>query len=239
MDLSVVIPVFNESECIAGLVDEVCRTLEGALDYEVIVVDDGSVDGTAVVLQECCTGQPRLRVVTHLQRCGQSAALGSGVCAARAERIATLDGDGQNDPADIMKLSRAMDSSAATVMLVTGHRLQRRDSGMKRFASRIANAVRSRLLHDNTPDTGCGIRVFARDTWLGLPQFDHMHRFLPALVQRQGGETLSVVVNHRARQGGVSKYGVLDRLWVGIVDLLGVWWLQRRCCRPVIAEPAP
>ena len=236
MDLSVVIPVYNEVECISDLVDEVCRTLDAGCEYEIIVVDDGSSDGTAAALQACRTGHPGLRILSHADRCGQSAAIGSGVRAARAGRIATLDGDGQNDPADIPKLYRVLDDSDGQVRLVTGHRIARKDSGMKRLASRVANSVRARLLHDATPDTGCGIRVFDRDTWLGLPQFDHMHRFLPALVQREGGATESVVVNHRERRGGVSKYGILDRLWVGLVDMLGVCWLQRRYSRPVVTE---
>ena len=236
MELSVVIPVYNELDCICDLVDEVCRVLDGAIEYEVIVVDDGSRDGTAAALQACRAGHPGLRILSHAQRCGQSAAIGSGVRAARAGRIATVDGDGQNDPADIMNLYRVLDSSAGALRLVIGHRIDRRDSGVKRLASRIANSVRARVLHDNTLDSACGLKVFDRDTWMSLPQFDHMHRFLPALVQRGGGATESVVVNHRARRGGVSKYGILDRLWVGLVDMLGVRWLQRRCSRPVVSE---
>jgi dolichol-phosphate mannosyltransferase len=237
VDLSVVIPVCNEAGSIAPLVDEVCNCLDAALDYEVIVVDDGSTDNTPDVLQASRRQHARLRVLRHGSRCGQSAAISSGVQAARSPRIATLDGDGQNDPADILRLYHAMERAPDDLLLVTGYRRQRVDSWLKRIASRIANSVRAAVLGDATPDTGCGLKVFARATFLALPQFDHMHRFLPALVRRQGGTVLSVDVRHRARQQGVSKYGINDRLWVGIVDLLGVWWLQRRCRRPVVTEP--
>ena len=236
MDLSVVIPVFNEVGSIAFLVDEVCNCLGAALEYEVIVVDDGSTDTTPDVLQASCRQHPRLRVLRHASRCGQSAAIGSGVQAARAPWIATLDGDGQNDPADILRLYLAMDRSPDDTQLVIGYRRQRRDSWLKRVASRVANAVRATVLGDATPDTGCGLKVFARATFLALPQFDHMHRFLPALVRRQGGTVLSVDVQHRARRQGESKYGIHNRLWVGMVDLLGVWWLQRRTRVPVVTE---
>ena len=236
MDLSVVIPVFNEVGSIGFLVDEVCNCLGAALEYEIIVVDDGSTDNTPDVLQASRRQHPRLRVLRHTRRCGQSAAIGSGVQAARAPRIATLDGDGQNDPADIMRLYRAMDRSQDDTQLVIGYRRQRRDSWLKRVASRVANVVRAAVLGDATPDTGCGLKVFARATFLSLPQFSHMHRFLPALVRRQGGTVLSVEVQHRAREQGESKYGIHNRLWVGMVDLLGVWWLQRRTRIPVVTE---
>ena len=237
MDLSVVIPVFNEAGSIPFLVDEVCECLGAALDYEIVVVDDGSTDNTPGVLQTSRRQHPRLRVLRHDSCCGQSAAISSGVLAARAAWIATLDGDGQNDPADILRLYQAMDRSPDDTLLVTGYRRQRRDSWLKRVASRVANTVRAAVLGDATPDTGCGLKVFARATYLALPQFDHMHRFLPALVRRQGGTVLSVDVRHRARQQGESKYGIHNRLWVGIVDLLGVWWLQRRTRRPIVTEP--
>ena len=236
MELSVVIPAYNEATCIGTLIDEVYEALPGSIEYELIVVDDGSQDETPAVLQRLRRDHQRLRVLQHTSRCGQSAALDSGIRAARAHWIVTLDGDGQNDPADIMRLYDMMDKSNDRVALINGHRTVRRDTGPKRFASRIANAVRARVLHDGMPDSACGIRLFARETWLALPQFDHMHRFLPALVQRQGGETRSVAVNHRERCGGMSKYGIFDRLWPGIIDMFGVWWLLRRHSAPVVSE---
>ena len=236
MELSVVIPVFNEVESIARLIDEICVQLDGRLDYEIIVVDDGSTDSTPGVLQSSRQAHPRLRILRHRACCGQSAAVGSGVQAAAANWIATLDGDGQNDPADILKLYAALDKSVLPGMLVTGYRRQRQDDWLKRYSSRVANAVRAWLLGDATPDSACGLKVFSRDLFLALPQFDHMHRFLPALVQRQGGRVISVEVRHRRRVRGVSKYGVHNRLWAGIIDLLGVRWLQRRSRRPVVSE---
>jgi dolichol-phosphate mannosyltransferase len=236
VELTVVIPVFNEVESIALLIDEVCTRLDGELDYEIIVVDDGSTDSTPGVLQSSRQAHPQLRILRHRKCCGQSAAIASGVQAAAAPWIATLDGDGQNDPADIMMLYQALDKSSTAGMLVTGYRKQRRDDGLKRVSSRVANAVRSWVLGDATPDSACGLKVFARDTFLALPQFDHMHRFLPALVQRQGGRVLSIEVRHRPRARGVSRYGLHDRLWSGIIDLFGVRWLQRRKRRPVVSE---
>ena len=236
MELTVVIPVYNEVESIAPLIDEICGQLDGKLDYAIIVVDDGSIDSTPGVLQTSRQTHPRLRILRHRSCCGQSAAIATGVQAADSPWIATLDGDGQNDPADILTLYRAMDRSPGAGMLVTGYRKQRRDDWLKRVSSRIANAVRAVVLSDATPDSACGLKVFARATFLALPQFDHMHRFLPALVQRQGGKVLSIEVQHRPRRRGVSKYGVHNRLWAGIVDMLGVRWLQRRTRRPVVSE---
>jgi dolichol-phosphate mannosyltransferase len=236
VDLSVVIPAYNEAESIPLLVDEVCDCLDSVLDYELVVVDDCSSDATREVLQESRKQHPRLRVLHHGSRSGQSAAICSGVQAARAPLIATLDGDGQNDPVDILNLYRAMERLQDELLLVTGYRRQRRDTWLKRVSSRIANRVRAAILKDATPDTGCGLKVFSRATFLALPQFDHMHRFLPALVRRLGGTVLSVDVRHRPRERGKSKYGLHNRLWVGIVDLLGVWWLQRRGFRPDVTE---
>ena len=237
MELSVVIPVRNEAGNIAPLVSEIGAALDGLLDYEIVYVDDGSGDTTAVEIRALMVAAPRLRLVQHGDSCGQSAAIRSGVKAARGVWIATLDGDGQNDPADIPALWRiAQDAPASPPLLIAGQRAHRQDSWSKRRASRIANAVRRRLLHDDTPDTGCGLKLLRRELFLDLPYFDHMHRFLPALVLRQGGAVRSVPVNHRARQRGQSKYGVLDRLWVGVTDLLGVLWLRRRGSRPVLIE---
>jgi dolichol-phosphate mannosyltransferase len=234
MDVSVVVPVKNESGNIAPLVAEIVAVLDGRLTYEIVYVDDGSDDDTAAELRRLQERLPQLRLVRHRASCGQSAAIRSGVKAARGDWIATLDGDGQNDPADIPALWRiAMDAAdPATPLLIAGHRAHRRDSWSRRQASRLANGIRRRLLHDDTPDTGCGLKLFPRALFLDLPYFDHMHRFLPALVLREGGRVQSVPVNHRPRQRGVSKYGLFDRLWVGIVDLAGVLWLRRRFSRP-------
>ena len=236
MQLSIVVPVRNEAENILPLLAEIHAALESQGEFEVVYVDDGSTDATPQRLAEAMQRYPRLRVFAHRVSCGQSTALMTGMRAARGEWIATLDGDGQNDPADIPKLLAARDGAAANLQLIAGYRKTRRDSWLKRLSSRIANDVRSRLLGDATPDTGCGLKLVARAVYLQLPFFDHMHRFLPALVQRSGGATISVEVNHRPRTRGASNYGLFDRLWVGIVDLGGVMWLRRRNRRPEIRE---
>ena len=239
MDFSVVVPVYNEAGNIAPLVTEISRALDGRYDYEIVYVNDGSQDTTADELQAQRAVRPQLRVVTHRRACGQSTALRTGIKAARAPVIATLDGDGQNDPADIPALIETLFTAPAgsRLRMVAGYRKRRRDSWIKRISSRVANAVRSRLLGDATPDTGCGLKVFYRDTFLDLPYFDHMHRFLPALVQRAGWQVTSVEVNHRHRERGASKYGTIDRLVAGIDDLLGVMWLKRRARLPETLEP--
>ncbi len=235
MELSVVIPVRNEAPNIAPLVAEIRAALDGVSDYEIVYVDDGSSDETAAAIGAVARDFPRLRLVRHRAGAGQSAAILSGVRAARGPWIATLDGDGQNDPADIPRLLRlARQAPPAPPLLLAGWRQQRRDSAVKRISSRLANAVRGALLGDGTPDTGCGLKLFRRDLFLELPFFDHCHRFLPALVKRQGGRVVSVAVNHRPRQRGASNYGTLDRLFVGISDLLGVMWLMRRAKLPEI-----
>lgn len=242
MQLSVVIPVRNEAENILPLLAEIHAALEGSGEFEVVYVDDGSSDATPARLAEALKAHPRLRVLAHAESCGQSAALVTGFRAARGEWIATLDGDGQNDPADIPTLLAARDaagragSSIPNLQLIAGYRKKRQDTWLKRVSSRVANGVRSRLLGDATPDTGCGLKLILRSAVLELPVFDHMHRFLPALIQRNGGATLSVEVNHRSRTRGISNYGMFDRLWVGIVDLFGVMWLQRRVRRPRVSE---
>jgi dolichol-phosphate mannosyltransferase len=239
MDLSVVIPVKNEAENIAPLVAEIIAALDGLAPYEIIYVDDGSSDGTAAEIMRLAVNASQLRLLRHARSCGQSAAILTGVIAARGAWIATLDGDGQNDPADIPRLWRlARAAPSIPPLLVAGYRENRQDTWSKRIASRLANAIRSKLLGDATPDTGCGLKLFPRTLFLDLPAFDHMHRFLPALVLRDGGTVRSVAVNHRPRGGGISKYGVFDRLGVGIVDLFGVWWLQRRVARPDLTSEA-
>jgi dolichol-phosphate mannosyltransferase len=227
-ELSVVVPVFNERDNIPPLLAEIAAALRGRVDYEVVYVDDASSDDSLDVLKAERATHPELRIVRHLKQSGQSTAIRNGVRAARSPWIATLDGDGQNDPADIPKLLEARKGANPKVKLFAAWRTNRRDSFNKRISSKIANGVRSRMLRDATPDTGCGLKLFERDTFLALPYFDHMHRYLPALVRRAGFESVSIPVGHRPRTRGVSKYGMLDRLWVGLADLRGVAWLMRR-----------
>jgi dolichol-phosphate mannosyltransferase len=240
MDLSVVIPVKDEADNIAPLVDEIRAALDGLVEYEIIFVDDGSVDGTATAILRLRSSMERVRLLRHARNCGQSAAIRTGVRAARGAWVATLDGDGQNDPADLPALWHlARRAPVDPPFLITGYRQKRRDRWLKRLASRLANTIRRRLLGDGTPDTGCGLKLFSRSLFLDLPYFNHMHRFLPALVLREGGAVLSLPVNHRPRLRGRSKYGVLDRLLVGIIDLLGVMWLQQRATRPCLLDETP
>ena len=227
-ELSVVVPVFNERDSIPPLLAEIAAALRGRVDYEVVYVDDASRDDSLAVLQAERARHPELRIVKHLKQSGQSTAIWNGVRVARGAWVATLDGDGQNDPADIPKLLEARAQASSQTRLFAGWRTTRRDTFSKRISSRIANGVRSRMLRDATPDTGCGLKLFARDTFLLLPYFDHMHRYLPALVKRAGYASVSVPVSHRHRMRGVSKYGMWDRLWVGLADLRGVGWLMRR-----------
>jgi dolichol-phosphate mannosyltransferase len=235
-DLSVVVPVFNERDNIEPLIGEIASALRGVADYEIVYVDDASRDDSLAVLERAKQSHPELRVLRHLAQSGQSTAIRNGVKAARGAWIATLDGDGQNDPADIPKLLAMRDESAGAIRLFAGWRVNRRDSGSKRWASRWANAIRSRILRDDTPDTGCGIKLFERAAFLDLPYFDHMHRYLPALMQRAGWQVRSVPVNHRPRSSGTSKYNNLNRALVGIADLRGVAWLIRRSKRTAIEE---
>jgi dolichol-phosphate mannosyltransferase len=227
-ELSVVVPVFNERDNVTPLIDEIVAALRGRVSFEIVYVDDCSKDDTLTVLRQNQQRVPELRVVRHLSQGGQSTATRTGVKAARGPWIATLDGDGQNDPADIPKLLAARDAGAADVKLYAGWRVTRRDDFVKRASSKVANYVRSRMLRDSTPDTGCGLKLFEREAFLELPYFDHMHRYLPALMQRAGFRAVSVPVGHRPRTQGVSKYGMWDRLWVGLADLRGVSWLIRR-----------
>ena len=234
--LSVVVPVHNEEDNVAPLVGEIVTALRGVIDFEIVYVDDTSKDATLQRLHDLQATVPELRVIRHLSNAGQSTAVRNGVKAARAPWIATLDGDGQNDPADIPKLLAQRDSAAADIKLFAGWRVNRQDSGSKRWASKWANAIRARMLRDDTPDTGCGIKLFEREAFLDLPYFDHMHRYLPALMQRAGWKTVSVPVNHRHRTAGVSKYNNLNRALVGIRDLRGVAWLIVRSRRTAIEE---
>ena len=220
----------NEQENVLPLAREIHAALHGRYRFETIFVDDGSTDGTAAAVRAArADGMPEIRLVRHLVRSGQSAAVATGVREAHAPWIATLDGDGQNDPADIPALlDAARQAASPRLRLVMGNRTMRRDTWLRRLSSRVANGVRGGLLKDGTPDTGCGIKVFDRAVFVDMPRFNHMHRFMPALFQREGYEVVSVPVNHRERTRGKSKYGLHNRLWVGIVDLFGVMWLIRR-----------
>lgn len=236
-EISVVVPVKNEAENIRPLIEEIMAALEGKIDYEIVYVDDGSDDDTPAKLLEMQGETSRLKIVTHKFSCGQSTAVRTGVKHATGRVIATLDGDGQNDPANIPALyDELIKDENQDYLLMAGWRAKRHDSAFKLWQSRNANKIRAFLLGDNTPDTGCGLKVFTREAFLDMPFFNHMHRFLPALMIRRGGRVQSVQVNHRARERGVSKYGMWNRLWVGIVDIMGVMWLQRRGKVPVIVK---
>jgi len=225
--VSVVVPVRNEAENVGPLAQEIAAALNGRWTFELIYVNDGSTDGTEAALVALKREHSWLRQIKHEASCGQSAAVRSGVAAARAPLVATLDGDGQNDPSFIPALLAALGKDA-NVGLAAGQRVGRRDGGFKKFQSRIANGVRAKILRDGTRDSGCGLKAFRRDAFLALPYFDGLHRFLPALFRRDGYAIAYVDVIDRSRRHGVSNYGMWDRLWVGILDLGGVWWLIRR-----------
>ncbi|MCZ7652227.1 MAG: glycosyltransferase family 2 protein [Thermoanaerobaculia bacterium] len=244
MDLSIVLPVRDERAAVSALVGELDALPRATGLREIVFVDDGSRDGTAQALARLAAARaadrPPLRVVRHRASLGQSTALRSGVRAASAPWVVTLDGDGQNDPADIPLLLDALRRARPEggPALVAGERRERRDSWLRRVSSRLANGVRRRVLHDGVADTGCGLKLFPRDAYLELPFFDHQHRFLPALFQCDGIPVVTVPVHHRPRLGGRSKYGVHNRLWAGLADLLGVWWLCRRGRRAESQPPA-
>ncbi|MBZ6076815.1 glycosyltransferase family 2 protein [Microvirga puerhi] len=232
--ISVVVPVKNEAPNVLPLVEEIERACAPQGPFEVIYVDDGSTDDTTATVLKARATRPWLRLVTHEASCGQSAAVHTGVHAARGPIVVTLDGDGQNDPAFIPKLVAALNDPV--IALAAGQRVGRKGA-YKRWQSRVANAVRGRVLKDGTRDTGCGLKAFRRDVYLRLPYFDALHRFMPALVKREGYAIAHVDVVDRHRHAGQSKYGMFDRLWVGILDLAGVWWLIRRRRRvPVTKE---
>jgi dolichol-phosphate mannosyltransferase len=234
--VSVIVPVRNEAENVAPLVAEIAAAM-GGRSFEVIYVNDGSTDGTEAELARLKEQHPWLRQIRHARSCGQSAALRTGMWAARGKVIATLDGDGQNDPAFLPRLIDKLEQGAPRVGLVAGQRVGRKATAFKRFQSRFANSVRGAILRDGTRDSGCGLKAFPRDVGLMLPYFDGLHRFLPALVRREGRDIGYVDVVDRPRAHGVSNYGFWDRLWIGILDLFGVWWLIRRKKRaPEISE---
>jgi glycosyltransferase involved in cell wall biosynthesis len=233
----VVVPVRNEAGNIAPLVEEIAAALDGRWNFEVIYVNDGSSDGTEAELLGLMRERPWLRQVKHAVSCGQSAAVRSGVAAARAPFIVTIDGDGQNDPAFIPDLFEALLRGNSHPGLIAGQRVKRQATGFKKLQSRIANGVRGKVLKDGTRDTGCGLKAFRRDVFLSLPYFDGLHRFLPALVRREGHDVGYIDVVDRERRHGTSNYGMWDRLWIGILDMFGVWWLiRRRKCVPQVSE---
>jgi dolichol-phosphate mannosyltransferase len=236
--ISVVVPVRNEAGNLAPLIGEIARAMSALAPFEIIYVNDGSGDGTAAELRTLAQQYPGLRHLDHAVSCGQSAAVRSGVGAARAPVVVTLDGDGQNDPAFLPALVAAIERDPG-IGLVAGQRVGRKATGFKKLQSRIANAVRGMVLRDGTRDTGCGLKAMRRDVFLALPYFDGLHRFLPALVRREGYRIAYVDVVDRPRLHGASNYGLWDRLWVGILDLMGVWWLIRRKKRvPQVSEVA-
>jgi dolichol-phosphate mannosyltransferase len=235
--VSVVVPVRNEAGNIAPLVTEIAAALSDTAHFEIVYVNDGSTDATRAELTALMASRPWLRAVEHVSSCGQSAAVRTGARHARGAVVVTLDGDGQNDPAFIPAMLKALADGAPRIGLIAGQRVGRKDTGFKRFQSRIANGVRSAVLRDGTRDTGCGLKAVRRDLFLSLPYFDGLHRFLPALVRREGFDIGYVDVIDRARRAGVSNYGMWDRLWIGILDLAGVWWLIRRKQRvPQVSE---
>ena len=228
MDVSIVVPVRNEAENVAPLVKEIVAALDGRWPYEIIYVNDGSTDATGERLLELMKRHPQLRQLRHATSAGQSAAVRSGVRAARGDIVATLDGDGQNNPAFLPQLISAIEKGGNRIGLAAGQRVGRKDTGFKRWQSRTANSVRSAILNDGTRDTGCGLKAFRREVFLSMPYFDGLHRFLPALIRREGFDIAYVDVIDRPRHSGVSNYGFFDRLWIGMMDIAGVWWLIRR-----------
>lgn len=232
--ISIVIPAHNEAENIWFLIGEI-RAI--GLECEIVVVDDASSDETYSTLQRLKAAVPQLKTIRHAVTYGQSAALVTGIKNSVGELIVTMDGDGQNNPADIPKMVAAiLRAENSKLRMVAGYRRKRNDPSWRIICSRLANFVRNLFLKDATPDTGCGLKVFYRSAFLELPFFDHMHRFLPALIQMQGGEVISMEVAHRPRLHGISKYGTLNRLWVGIFDLVGVGWLRLRTKEVKIAR---
>ena len=236
-DVSIVVPVRNGQDNVAPLIAEIAAALDGRWAYEIIYVNDGSTDATGERLAAEMRVRKNLRQIRHAASSGQSAAVRTGVRFARGQIVATLDGDGQNNPAFLPNLIEAIEKGNGRIGLAAGQRVGRKDTGFKKFQSRTANGVRNLILRDGTRDTGCGLKGFRRDVFLSLPYFDGLHRFLPALVRREGFDIAYVDVIDRPRHSGVSNYGFFDRLWIGIMDLAGVWWLiRRKKSNPVATE---
>ncbi len=229
LEFTIVVPVFNEADHIAELVAEIADVLRGRA-FEIIVVDDSSNDDTPNALAAAKAQHPELRIFRHRKNAGQSRAIRTGVLNAKGRIIGTLDGDGQNDPADLPQLYRRLTrpDASSDLGLVMGERVDRRDTMWKKLGSAMGNFFRRRFLGDEARDSACGAKVFSRDAFLALPYFDHMHRYMPALMSAEGFEVEFAAVNHRPRRSGVSKYGNMDRLWAGVSDLSGVRWLMRR-----------
>lgn len=238
-EISVVVPVCDEEENVAPLIAEIATAFPDRAACEMIFVDDGSRDGTPAALSACMADHPNLRVLTHGTRSGQSRAIRTGVLAARGRLIGVLDGDGQNDPADLPRLVevfRTAESEAEPIGMVMGERQKRQDTGFRRFISRVANACNRSLLNHTARDVGCGLKIVSAEAFRRIPYFDHMHRFMPALIGREGFTVRYERVNHRSRPRGESKYGTLERAMAGIVDILAVYWLVKRSKRPQVTE---
>jgi dolichol-phosphate mannosyltransferase len=237
--VSIVVPVRNEAGNVSRLIAEIAGAVDGRWNYEIIYVNDGSTDATAEQLATEMKQRGNLRQIVHATSAGQSAAVRSGVRAARGKIVVTLDGDGQNNPSFLPGLISAIENGGERIGLAAGQRVGRKDTGFKKIQSRVANSVRQAILSDGTRDTGCGLKAFRREVFLMMPYFDGLHRFLPALVRREGYEIAYVDVVDRPRHSGVSNYGFFDRLWIGIMDLAGVWWLiRRKKPTPVASEVA-
>lgn len=233
--ISIVIPMYNEVDNVDPFVNEIHTSLKDCISqFEIIVVDDGSSDGTGAKLSQLSTTIPTLRVLKHDGNFGQSAATLTGIRHAQHPWIVTMDGDAQNDPHDIPLLLTQLEQQTdpSQPLLIAGNRKKRNDSTLRKLSSRIGNGVRNAILKDDCMDTGCSLKLFSRDLFLQMPHFNHLHRFIPSLIKRAGGTIINVPVNHRPRTHGTSKYGVMNRLWVGIVDLFGVRWLMKRPCSP-------
>lgn len=240
--ISIVIPMYNEVDNVDPFVNEIHDSLKDCVEqFEIIVVDDGSQDGTTAKLKALTQRVPTLRALQHDGNFGQSAATVTGVRHARHHWIVTMDGDAQNDPRDIPLLLTQLEQLTDTTqpLLIAGNRKKRNDSWLRKLSSRIGNGVRNAMLRDDCMDTGCSLKLFSKELFLQLPHFNHLHRFIPSLIKRAGGRIINVPVNHRPRTRGSSKYGVMNRLWVGIVDLFGVRWLMKRPCCPRVVNDQP